>query len=78
MLRVTTLYASSAKDSARYYTRYLAQDGPEAEGLWLGRQAHALGLDGTVSTDDLQALLSGHDPSTGVQLGRALVDSTLR
>lgn len=74
MLRVTTLYASSARDSARYYTRYLAQDGPEAEGVWLGRQAAGLGLDGSVATDDLEALLSGHDPATGVQLGRALVD----
>jgi conjugative relaxase-like TrwC/TraI family protein len=74
VLRVTTLYASSAQDSARYYTRYLAQDGPEAEGVWLGRQAHALGLDGAVATGDLEALLSGHDPSTGVQLGRTLVD----
>jgi conjugative relaxase-like TrwC/TraI family protein len=71
---VTTLYASSAHDSARYYTRYLAQDGPEAEGVWLGRQAASLGLDGAVSTDDLEALLSGRDPATGVQLGRALVD----
>jgi len=74
VLRVTTLYASSAKDSARYYTRYLAQDGPEAEGVWLGRQACALGLDGAVATDDLEALLSGRDPTTGTQLGRALVD----
>ena len=74
MLRVTTLYASSARDSARYYTRYLAQDGPEAKGTWLGRQADGLGLAGTVSTDDLEAILSGHDPTTGRQLGTALVD----
>lgn len=74
MLRVTTLYASSARDSARYYTRYLAQDGPEAEGVWLGRQATGLGLAGAVATDDLEALLSGRAPATGVQLGRALVD----
>lgn len=74
MLRVTTLYASSARDSARYYTRYLAQDGPEAEGTWLGRQARALGFAGTVATDNLEALLSGRDPATGTQLGTALVD----
>lgn len=74
MLRVTTLYASSAKDSARYYTRYLAQDGPDSEGVWRGRQADALGLAGAVSTEDLEALLSGRDPATGVLLGRALVD----
>lgn len=74
MLRVTTLYASCARDSARYYTRYLAQDGPEAEGVWLGRQATGLGLAGAVATDDLEALLSGRAPSTGAQLGTALVD----
>ena len=74
MLRVTTIYASSARDSARYYTRYLAQEGPEAEGLWLGRQAGGLGLAGAVGTDDLEALLSGRDPTTGVQLGSPLVD----
>ncbi|HVE45895.1 MAG TPA: MobF family relaxase [Acidimicrobiales bacterium] len=71
---MTTLYASSARDSALYYTHYLAQDGPEAEGVWLGRQATELGLDGAVATGDLEALLSGRHPATGVQLGTALVD----
>jgi conjugative relaxase-like TrwC/TraI family protein len=75
MLRVTTIHASSAGPSARYYTRYLADDaGPEGEGRWRGRQAEALGLTGTVSTEGLEALLSGHDPNTGVQLGAALGD----
>jgi conjugative relaxase-like TrwC/TraI family protein len=74
VLRVTTLYASSARDSARYYTRYLAQDGPDSEGVWLGRQADSLGLTGVVSTEDLEALLSGRDPATGTLLGRPLVD----
>ncbi len=36
MLRVTTIHASTAGASARYYTRYLADDGPENEGQWLG------------------------------------------
>ncbi|MGQ0618196.1 MAG: MobF family relaxase [Acidimicrobiia bacterium] len=71
---MTTLYASSARESARYYTRYLAQDGPESEGHWLGRQADALGLSGTVSTDHLEAVLNGRDPATGTRLGRPLVD----
>jgi len=74
MLRVTTIYANTAGPSARYYTRYLADDGPEGEGQWLGRQADRLGLSGSVSTNDLEALLSGHDPVTGAQLGTPLVD----
>jgi conjugative relaxase-like TrwC/TraI family protein len=74
MLRVTTIHASSAGASAQYYTRYLADEGPEGDGRWRGREAEALGLAGRVSTDDLEALLSGRDPTTGVQLGAALVD----
>jgi conjugative relaxase-like TrwC/TraI family protein len=74
MLRVTTLYASGAGKSARYYTRYLADDGPEGPGVWLGRQPRGLGLAGDVSNEDLEALLSGHDPVTGTRLGSALVD----
>lgn len=74
MLRVTTIHANTAGPSARYYTRYLADDGPEGEGQWLGRQAAGLGLSGSVSTEELEALLSGHDPVTGAQLGNALVD----
>jgi conjugative relaxase-like TrwC/TraI family protein len=74
MLRVTTLHASGAGSSARYYTRYLADDGPEGPGVWLGRQAGGLGLAGEVSSEDLEALLSGHDPVTGTRLGTALVD----
>jgi conjugative relaxase-like TrwC/TraI family protein len=74
MLRVTTIHANTAGPSARYYTRYLADDGPDSEGRWLGHQAAELGLDGTVSTGDLEALLSGHDPVTGTRLGAALVD----
>ncbi len=74
MLRVTTIHANTAGASARYYTRYLADDGPEGEGIWLGRQAADLGLSGSVSTEDLEALLSGHDPVTGTRLGYPLVD----
>ncbi|MGH9186850.1 MAG: relaxase domain-containing protein [Acidimicrobiales bacterium] len=75
MLRVTTIHASSAHHSARYYTRYLADDGPEEHGVWLGRQAKGLGLAGRVSTEDLEALLSGRDPvGTGTRLGAGLVD----
>jgi conjugative relaxase-like TrwC/TraI family protein len=74
VLRVTTIHASTAGASARYYTRYLTEEGPGGEGAWRGRQAEGLGLSGTVATDELEALLSGHDPGTGTRLGRALVD----
>ncbi len=73
MLRVRTLYASSAAETSRYYTRYL--DEPDEEpGRWRGGEAAALGLAGTVDTDQLEALLRGHDPATDDQLGSALVD----
>jgi len=75
MLRVRTIYARSAGASARYYTRYLDRSGPgEEQGQWRGREATALGLAGTVETDQLEALLSGHDPTTGTRLGSELVD----
>lgn len=74
MLRVTTIHACSAGASARYYTRYLAEDGLEADGVWAGRQADRLGLSGVVTTEDLELLLSGHDPSSGTRLGSALLD----
>jgi conjugative relaxase-like TrwC/TraI family protein len=74
VLRVTTINANTRGASARYYTRYLADDGPDGEGRWLGRQAAGLGLSGKVATEDLEALLSGRDPVTGRRLGRALVD----
>ena len=69
MLRVTTLYASSATATAAYYTRYLAQAPGEEPGLWSGRQAAGLGLDDPVDADDLRALLEGRDPADGAALG---------
>ena len=63
MLRVTTLYASSAVATAAYYTRYLAQAPGEEPGVWSGRQAEGLGLAGEVEADDLQRLLEGRDPA---------------
>ena len=77
MIRVTTLYASTAASTARYYTKYLTDAPGELPGQWAGQQAGLLGLSGTVSTDQLERLLSGHDPVTGDVLGMALVDRTM-
>ena len=48
MLRVTTLYASSAAATAAYYARYLTEAPGEAPGVWSGRQAGGFGLAGEV------------------------------
>jgi conjugative relaxase-like TrwC/TraI family protein len=77
MLRVTTLYASSAIATALYYTRYLAGTSGEEPGVWCGDQAIGLGLSGGVAADDLRTLLEGRDPTTGTPLGSLLVDRTV-
>jgi conjugative relaxase-like TrwC/TraI family protein len=74
MLRVTTLYAHTATATAQYYTRYLTDADGEQPGRWTGRQAHLLGLAGEVTTEQLEALLEGRDPTTGSRLGYPLVD----
>jgi conjugative relaxase-like TrwC/TraI family protein len=74
MLRVTTLHASSAAATARYYAEYLTAAPGEVPGVWAGRQAAGLGLSGVVTVEQLEALLSGHDPVTGTRLGMELVD----
>ena len=50
--------------------RYLADEGSAGEGEWLGRQAAGLGLTGGVSTEDLEAVLSGRDQTSEQQLVR--------
>src|SRR5215831_14335897 len=77
MLRVTTLYSSSAVATAAYYTRYLAQAPGEEPGVWFGAQAVGLGLDGRVDADALQLLLEGRDPHCGTSLGLPLRDRAL-
>ena len=76
MMRVTTLYASSAASSAAYYTKYLTAAPGEVPGVWMGAQADGLGLVGNVDGEQLQALLAGLDPVSGRSLGRALSDRT--
>ncbi len=77
MLRVTTLYASSAIATASYYTLYLAGTPGEEPGVWFGDQAIGLGLSGRVDADDLQLLLEGRDPASETPLGSLLVDRAL-
>lgn len=55
---------SVAKGVEDYYV------GGEAPGRWIASSDTALGLSGTVSPDDLRAVLSGRDPSTGTRLGQ--------
>ncbi len=77
MIRVTTLYASTAATTAKYYTRYLTDAPGELPGQWAGQQADLLGLNGTVTTEALERLLLGRDPISDVELGFALKDRTL-
>jgi conjugative relaxase-like TrwC/TraI family protein len=74
MMRVTTLYAGTAAITAAYYTAYLTRAEGELPGKWMGQQAHAFGLSGDVTTEQLEALLSGRDPIDGTPLGQPLVD----
>lgn len=57
-------YLTSVARSVESY--YLGQG--EARGRWLGRGLGALGLSGTVSGEDLRAVLRGTDPATGDRL----------
>ena len=74
MLRVTTLHAASAAATATYYAQYLTAAPGEVPGVWCGPQAAGLGLVGQVDVTQLESLLSGHDPTTGAQLGGQLLD----
>ena len=40
----------------------------EAPGVWAGRFAPELGLEGVVDAEDLRALVEGHHPRTGADL----------
>ncbi|MGI9028584.1 MAG: MobF family relaxase [Ilumatobacteraceae bacterium] len=71
---MTTLHASSAAATAKYYAEYLTAAPGEVPGVWAGRQSAGLGMAGDVTVEQLEALLSGCDPTTGTLLGRELVD----
>jgi conjugative relaxase-like TrwC/TraI family protein len=59
-----------------YYLESVAQGvedyyvGGEAPGQWMAGGGRALGLAGQVSPDDLRAVLSGRDPTSGTRLGQ--------
>ena len=76
MLRVTTLYASTAAVTAGYYTAYLTEAEGEIPGRWTGEQAALHGLAGDVNGEQLELILSGHHPMTGATLGHPLTDRT--
>ena len=59
VLRVTTLHASSAAATARYYAEYLTAAPGEVPGEWAGHQADGLGLSGDVSVEQLEAFAVG-------------------
>ena len=59
MLRVTTLYASTAAATGLYYTRYLTQADGELPGRWTGQQADLLGLSGEVTTGGARGVVGG-------------------
>ena len=69
-VRVTTLKGAGA---GRYYTEHLPSyylNGDEPPGRWWGRGANRLGLQAEVDPDAFLAVMAGHDPATGRDLGR--------
>ena len=54
MLRVTTLYESTAAVTAGYYTAYLTEAEGEIPGVWTGKQSGRFGLSGDVSGEQLE------------------------
>jgi conjugative relaxase-like TrwC/TraI family protein len=79
--RVTSLTGAEAgayyvdPDRHALATYYL--DAGEPPGVWVGKQAKALGLVGDVDPEDFLSLMEGRDPS-GAQLGRAYNDESVR
>jgi conjugative relaxase-like TrwC/TraI family protein len=75
-------YAGLAEDRGRpgpgrgpvdYYL-----DPDEPAGRWWGRGRAGLGVDGTVTGEQLRAVLDGHHPLSGKQLGRRFGDTSAR
>jgi len=68
-------------DAGRYYTERLLcyyLDGGEPPGRWWGQATDRLDLDGNVDPDAFLAVMAGHDPATGVDLGRRFGEGSVR
>ncbi len=77
-VRVTTLKGAGA---GRYYTEHLPSyylNGDEPPGRWWGRGADRLGLHGEVDPYAFLAVMAGHDPATGRDLGRRFGEGSVR
>ncbi|NIA26004.1 MAG: relaxase domain-containing protein [Gammaproteobacteria bacterium] len=77
-VRVTTLKGTGA---GRYYTEHLPSyylDGDEPPGRWWGRGAHRLGLSDEIDPEAFLAVMAGHDPATGQDLGRRMGEESVR
>jgi conjugative relaxase-like TrwC/TraI family protein len=77
-VRVTTL---KGPDAGLYYVEVLGGyylDAGEPLGVWHGRGAERLGLDGEVDDDVFLALMAGLDPDTGEPLGRRYGEGSVR
>ena len=62
MLRVTTLYASTAAVTAGYYTAYLTEAEGEIPGKWTGKQAALHGLAAKVQVNVLADAIRTRTP----------------
>jgi conjugative relaxase-like TrwC/TraI family protein len=77
-VRVTTL---KGVDAGRYYTELLPSyylKGEEAPGVWWGRGAARLALDGNLEPEEFLAVMSGEDPVSGERLGRRFGEASVR
>jgi conjugative relaxase-like TrwC/TraI family protein len=79
-MAVRVLEAESVEGSKRYFTEglersdYYGQDG-YTPGLWFGKGAERLGLEGRVAKQDFFRLLEGRDPRSGEKLTVRLKDN---
>lgn len=68
-------------EAGRYYTERLPSyylDSGEPPGLWWGRAARDLALEGLVDAGQFIAVMAGQDPDTGEDLGRRFGDDSVR